>query len=244
MTQQLSPQQVQILRNEGYSDSEIQEALSEVNREEELKSGYAGARAGAVGVASKPTAFSSYNQNDNLIKWQLELNEILDRTEHMLRGDILKIDDKGNQVWEENPNPDANPLNKYGVEECMRVLSMYLTRNTILANHTADEVNDITYDFGKELNDLYFMQYELMGMDSQEKRKKYPMYVTMMVHTVWNAYTRSIGGGERSSLREARQLMQQETVMPQGMNINVAGQPMQQKRSILNPMRYIGGKYK
>jgi DNA-binding transcriptional MerR regulator len=244
MSQQLTQQQVQILKNEGYSDKEISEALDEVNREEQLKSGYAGAKAGTIATPSKTTPFASYSQNDNLIKWQLELNEILDRTEHMLRGDVLKIDDKGNQNWDDNPSPEDNPLNRYGVEECMRILSMYLTRNTILGNHTGEEVSDITYDFGKELNDLFFMQYELMGMDTQEKRKKYPMYVTMMVHTIWNAYTRSIGAGERSSLREARQLMQTESVMPQGMNINMNGQPQMQKRSVLNPMRYLGGKFK
>ena len=241
----LSPQQVQQLKAEGYSEMEIQEALNEISREDTMKSQYQMAKGGMSSPMMKPSAFSNYNPNDNLIKWQLELNEILDRTEHILRGDILKIDKNNNQVWGDNPKPDENPLNEYGVQECMRVLSMYLTRNTILGNHTGEEVDDIVYDFGKELNDLYFTQYEIMGMETVEKRKKYPMYFLMMKDVVWNAYTRSIGAGERGSLREARQIQQNEQLSPTGANVNINTQPaMMQKRGLFNPMRYIVGKYK
>lgn len=240
----LSPQQVQELKREGYSEYEIQEALNEIDNEEKLKGQYSQAKNfSGMSSTGKTTAFQ-YNPNDNLIKFQLELNEILDRTEHILRGDIVGIDSKGNQEWQPNPKPKDNPLNDYGVQEFMRILSMYLTRNTILGNYTAEEVDDIVFDFGKELNDLYFMKYEDLGMDTVYKRQNYPMFFLMMKHTVQNAYSRAIGGQERASLREARQMMQTETIQPQGTNINVNAMPQQKTRSFLNPARYVLGKYK
>lgn len=241
----LSPQQIQELKNDGYTDYEIQQALSEIEREEKLKDDYTMAKTGSTRSSTGRSTAFQYNPNDNLIKFQLELNEILDRTEHILRGDIVGIDEKGNQEWKDNPKPEENPLNEYGVQEFMRILSMYLTRNTILGNYTAEEVDDIVYDFGKELNDLYFMKYEDLGMDNTYKRQNYPMFFLMMKHTVQNAYSRAIGGKERDSLREARSFQQQEIVQPSGTSVNINNPALQQKqRSIFNPARYVLGKYK
>jgi len=230
------------LRKEGYSDSEIIQAMNEIDKED-LQKQYGETVSHNYSTAGRTTPFM-YNPNDNLIKFQLELNEILDRTEHILRGDIIHIDESQQQKWINNPKPSENPLNDYGVQEFMRILSVYLTRNTILGNFTPEEVNDIVFDFGKELNDFYFMKYETIGMDTVEKRKNYPIFFYMMKHTVHCAYSRSIGGGERSSLREARQLTQSEALNPLGNSVTVNTNAIPKTRSILNPMRYIMGKQK
>lgn len=239
----LSPEQRQVLRAEGYQEYEIDEALGEISRNSSLREQYNSMKSSSSVGSSKTTAFQ-YNPNDNLVKWQLELNDILDRTEHILRGDIVIVDGRGGTDWKPNEKPEQNPLNDYGVAEFMRVLSMYLTRNTILGNYTREEIDDILYDFGRELNNLYFMKYEKIGMDTPEKRQNYPMFFFMMKHTVESAYSRAIGGAERGSLREARSLQQQEQIMPNGQNININAGQRPQARSIFNPMRYFGGKYK
>jgi len=158
----------------------------------------------------------------------------------MLRGDRIKFKD-GQMIWIPPVSDNEKRLNDYGVGEIMRILSMYLNRNTILSNYDEDTINWKVLDFGKEITDLFFMKYEEMGLNTLEKRKLYPMIVREIVDVVHSSYLRALHGGERLSLREARQVSQQEQIMP-GININT-GQPMRPK-GILNPMRYLGGKYK
>ena len=145
-------------------------------------------------------------------------------------------------MWMPNKNPKDNILNEYGVQEIMRILSMYLNRNTILSDYEATEINLKVPDFGRELNDLFFMKYEEMGLIGLEKRKNYPMLLREMVDIVHSSYKRALNGGEKRSLREARSITQTEAIAG-GVTVNNQ-QTQPQTRGILNPMRYVAGKYK
>lgn len=241
----MNQQQLQQLRNEGYSDKEIAEAMQEVEKEVALKQGYQGAKQQNVDPrAMSQQSMFSYNPNDNMIKWQLELNEILERIEHVLRGDQVKYEG-GHQIWVKlDEDHKDRLLNDNGVQEVLRILSMYLNRNTILGNYTDEEVNDKVFDFGDRLNTLFYTKYEKIGLNTAEKRKNFEMLWGMLVDVVHSAYSRAIGGQERSSLREARQLQQMEQVnAPNTINVN-NGQAGVKTRGIFNPMRYVVGKYK
>ena len=163
---------MQGLMNEGYTVAEINEALREVEQEDLTKS-FQSTRKTDPRAYSQHSAFSPQLQ-DNLIKWQLELDNILERAEHILRADTLKFE-AGNILWIPNKSPENNILNEYGVQEVMRILSMYLNRNTILSDYEPEEIREKVYDFGRELNDLFFMKYEAMGLIGLEKRKNFPM---------------------------------------------------------------------
>lgn len=239
--QQLTANDINDLKREGYTDQEISEAVREIQVEE------------SMGIQQQPqmqmqqrqdprmyaqnSAFAPQFQ-DNLIKWQLELDNILERCEHILRGDKL-IFENGSLIWRANENPKDNILNEYGVQEVVRILSMYLNRNTILSDYDDVEIREKVLDFGRELNDLFYMKYEEMGLIGLEKRKNYPMLIREMVDIVHSSYKRALHGGEKRSLREARQITQTESLQ--------GGQVQQQShgtRGILNPMRYLLGKEK
>lgn len=241
----INPQQLQMLKAEGYSEKEIAEAMQEVEKENALKQQYQGAKQSNVDPRSmsQPSMFA-YNPNDNMIKWQLELNEILERIEHTLRGDQVRIEN-AQQIWVKLEEDHKDRLlNDNGVAEVLRILSMYLNRNTILGNYTDEEVNDKVFDFGDRLNTLFYTKYEKIGLDTAEKRKNFEMLWGMLVDTVHSAYSRAIGGQERSSLREARQLQQMEQVnAPNTINVN-NGQAGVRTRGLFNPARYLIGKYK
>jgi hypothetical protein len=111
---------------------------------------------------------------DNLIKWQLELDSILERVEHILRGDKPQMKN-GNMLWIMPTKDQEMIFNDYGVSEIMRILTMYLNRNTILSNYDEDTINWKVFDFGNEISDLIFLKYEEMGLNTLEKRKRYPM---------------------------------------------------------------------
>ena len=120
MPVQLSQNDMQSLMHEGYSTAEINEALREVEREE-LQTSFGATQRTDPRTFARHSQFSPQIQ-DNLIKWQLELDNILERAEHILKADILKFKD-GNLIWLPNPKPQDNILNDYGVSEVMRILS-------------------------------------------------------------------------------------------------------------------------
>jgi hypothetical protein len=162
MVNGLTQTDMQELMQEGYSMAEIQDAVREVEQEE-LQQSY-----NATTTRYDPRMYAQQSPfmqsgTDNLIKWQLELDNILERAEHILRGDKL-VTEAGHLIWKKQDNPVKEILNDYGVQEVMRVLSMYLNRNTILSDYEAEEIMEKVLDFGRELNDLFFMKYEEMGL--------------------------------------------------------------------------------
>lgn len=175
--QELSQKDIQDLLSEGYSMQEISEAVQEIKVEE--TTGISNESQQLQQQMQQPQMQQQqqqrdprmYAQNsafapqfqDNLIKWQLELDNILERAEHILRGDKL-VFEYGSLVWKANADSQDNILNEYGVQEVMRILSMYLNRNTILADYTSEEINYKVLDFGRELNDLFFCKYETLGL--------------------------------------------------------------------------------
>ncbi len=178
-----------------------------------------------------PQIYNQLNNADpNLIVWQLELDNILERIEHLLKGDILKDDGEGNIVYTTPENRDLVVLNEYGVQLIMNIISMYLNRNTILSNYTDVRIFEILYDVGNELADLIYINYEKMGLDTVEKKARSNVLVMSMLHMIESSYNRALGGDEKNSLRTARVVTQTQ---PLG-NPNIhSSQPA--RRFSLNP---------
>lgn len=243
MVAQLTPQERAVLKQKGHSDADIDQALKELQIEE-MQGSYNNAQktqSTDPRLSSQHSAFG-VRPEDNLIKFQLEVNDILERVEHILRNDI-PVFKNGHMIWDKNPNPQSNTLNENGVRQIMQVLAMYINRNTILSDFEQEEIDMKTLDFGRTLNNLIFMKYEEFGIDNEEKMKEYPMLVLMVTDTVHAALKRALHGGERTSLRQMIQVQQStQTMGTSGVNINTA--PNMKPRGMLNPMRYIGGKYK
>ncbi len=170
------------------------------------------------------------NGESNLIMWQLELDNILERIEHLLKGDILKDDGQGNMDYFEPEDKRLVVLNQYGVQLIMNIISFYLNRNTILSNYTAERIFDILFDLGNELADLVYINYEKMGLDTVEKKSRAGVLVINILHMIESSYNRAIHGEERGSLRSARVVTQTQPLGP------VAIQPQQSARRFsLNP---------
>lgn len=240
----LTPQEIQRYKSQGYSEQDIQQALNQSVQEQQGKLQQSYAQTQQL-KQTDPRASSSNtlvagSYNDNLIQWQLELDTILERIEHMLRGDKPTWE-SGSIIWKKPESDNEKILNDFGVAEIMRVLSNYVNRNTILSNYKEEVINEKMFDLGNELADLFFLKYEAMGLNSLEKRKLYPIIVRELVDVVHSSYLRALHGGERESLREARQVTQTDNGMGQTI-INT--QPQMRTRGVLNPMRYVMGKFK
>ena len=172
-------------------------------------------------------------QDNNLITWQLELDNILERIEHLLKGDVLEEDSEGNVRYTKATNTDLVVLNEYGVQLIMNLISFYLNRNTILSNYKDVRIFEILYDLGNELADLMYINYEKMGLDTIEKKSRSSVLGLNILHILESAYNRALQGEERDSLRSARvvtQTVNQQSQMQQ--------QP-QKRRFSWNPFKSI-----
>jgi hypothetical protein len=165
-----------------------------------------------INVANESLASSSFysGQNENLIVYQLELNDILEKVEHLLRGDVVVEDDKGNLGYKPAKDKQLKVLNEYGVQLIMNVISFYLNRNTILSFYDPDRIDNILYDLGDELSDVIFSNYEKMGMDTAQKKSRYPLLVLNIIHMIESAYKRALEGGEKENIRTARIVTQSD----------------------------------
>jgi len=234
----LSERDIADLKKQGYSEQEIAKAVGEIEKEE---------LTGAVGDNkvdprnnSQTSAFST-GRMDDIARYQLELNDLLEQTEHILKGDIV-VWQEGIKIWKENPKPEKNPLNEEGIRKIMLDLQNYINRHIILGDYEENDINQIMKDYGKKVNDLIFMKYEEMGMDTEEKRQEYASLVMNIVNLVYGSYARAKDGGERRSLREMISIQgnYQSQGMPSGNSGMGSGSG--KTRGVLNPLRYIAGK--
>ena len=238
MVIKLSYDDIKELKAKGYSEDQINKAMQEIEKED-LQSN-AGIKTSQT-LNSSPSIFSSQKMDD-IARYQLELNDLLEQTEHILKGDIVEIKDKV-KVWVDNPHPEKNPLNKEGVRKVMLELQTYINRHIILGDYNEKDINQIMKDYGKKFSNLLFMKYEEMGMDTEEKRQEYASIVMNIVNLVYASYSRAKDGGERRSLREMISIQQtHQSQGGQGMGMQMQ-MPPQRTRGVLNPLRYLGSKY-
>ena len=157
------------------------------------------------------STITNQSQDNNLIVWQLELDNILERIEHLLKGEIIKDDGAGNIDYVAPKDKSLIILNDYGVQLIMNIISFYLNRNTILSRYGDDRIKEILFDLGNELSVVIYINYEQMGMTSMEKKSRYEILVLNILHTIESSYNRALAGGERDSLRSARVVTQNLT---------------------------------
>lgn len=174
-------------------------------------------------------------ENENLIKWQLDIKEELERIEHLLRGHVPKRDIEGNEYWDESKEDML--FNEKGIREILKLMAWYLNKNFILSNFSEDQVNARCEEFGYTLIDFIYNNYDIFGWDDVEKDKikHYQMLVMNLINTIEAVYNRALNGGERDSLRTARNVLQTEPLTPNN------PYPMPQKNfSLLKPTTWIG----
>lgn len=96
---------------------------------------------------------------------------------------------------------EKKPLNEYGVAEFMRIISMYVTKETFLSYYDEERIFEIMADLGDAMNNFLYCNYEKMGMDSKFKESKYTIMILNILHTIESCYRRAIGGAEQYNLR-------------------------------------------
>jgi len=231
----ISQNDIKVLKESGYTDEQISQALRELE-EEELSS-----VTNRGGYSTQATSmYRASNVNDDVAKTQMLVDDILERMEHQLKQDIVLFDYKTQKKeWAPHPEPEKRTLNDYGVHLIMKHMSMYINRDTLMADLKEEQIGYLALDFGKKLNNLIYTKYEEMGMDTQDKRKEYPALTWNLTMKVFITLTRPKEARERDTYRKMTSINLTQPLM------NTPQQQPQQTRvrGLLNPMRYVSGKY-
>jgi hypothetical protein len=92
----------------------------------------------------------------------------------------------------------------------MNLLSWYVNKEIILSCYTEEQINLIIYQFGEELADFLYTNMESFGMDTEEKKRHYPMIWMNVLNIVDATYRKSTDGTTLDNIKTARVVSQSE----------------------------------
>jgi hypothetical protein len=164
----------------------------------------------------------------NLVEWELDFQPELIEIGRSLRCDIVKVDNKGNQAWVENPDKTKIFLNELGVNDVLRKISLLVNKNKVLSNYTIEEIKERVQMIGHELRVLIYNNSEQYGIDNDYKMNNYPSIVMDVLAIIEDAYRRALAGETHKGLNEQRLVTQSESFTPQ---LNYPQFPQQQKKA-------------
>jgi len=189
------------------------------------------------------------NDEDNLVKWQLDISGTLTRIERLLRGDEPKTTEDGSIIWVAPEDESKQLMNNEGIRELMRIMTMYISKDLMLSRYNEKEIKNRMKNFSFRLFNLIYNKYDSFGwsklvwetdpytgekfevrVGDKEKIKHYEMLCTSIIDIVEASYNRALEGGERDSIGTRTSIVQTEP-LNHGMQI-----PQVQKRSgFFNP---------
>lgn len=198
--------------------SEMQQEMTQLkNRNMELE--------GTVAASN----FSN-KEDANLIEYQLDTGSLLEKLEHFLKGDVIKVGTDGGERWVKPSDPNLILLNDFGVNSIMATIGSYVDKITVLSFYDEMRINAILADLGDALTIWVFCNYEKIGLDTEFKRTRYPLLVLNILHLVESTYRRALRGQTSSDINTSKIFTQSESMGGAQMNV-------QRKRRI-NPFNY------
>lgn len=157
---------------------------------------------------------SSYQgqEEGNLIQFQLDTGELLNKIEHFLRGEYITTDTEGNEYWTKQEDKSLILFNDYGVSSIMSVIGNYINKETVLSFYDELRINEILADLGDALSNFVYCNYEIMGMDTEFKKTRYPLTIITILHSIESAYRRALRGKTSEDLNSSRIFTQTDMI--------------------------------
>lgn len=162
------------------------------------------------GILSTSTYATS--KDPNLIALQLNTPELLNSLERFYRGERIEIDELGNVTFKKQEDESLIPLNEFGVNLLMEIITKYLDKNTVLSNYKEERIYEILADIGEETTLVIFCNYEKMGMDTPYKKSKFRLIVVTTLHVIESTYRRALDGKTSEDLNQSRIVTQSDSI--------------------------------
>jgi hypothetical protein len=169
-------------------------------------------------VASSSGLFGQ--KDSNIVSMEIDTDDILERVEHFLRGDLAERSGD-NVVWRTPENSPYALLNEAGINQVMQILHGYVSRVHSLSYYeNIERIYEILADLGEELSCVIYCNYEKMGMDTPYKKSKYKLIVLYILHSIESNYRKALRGNQLREINSARIIFPQENMggMSSGMN--------------------------
>ena len=110
---------------------------------------------------TKQLQYQMEEREQTLAEAQLDCNETLSKINHLLKQDILKINDSGVLDWEEITDSKKRVLTDEGVDKIMQIMQSYINKETLLSNFDDKTIARRMLEFSLSFNALMFMKYEI-----------------------------------------------------------------------------------
>jgi len=212
---------------EGIDDDKYIEALEQENLALKGKD---------VQMSTSMSAFGSATKNENLITFQIETTELLDKLEHFYKGEYIGTLENGVDTgWVKPKEKKQIPLNDFGVSAMMEIVSKYVDKNTTLSYYSEMRIYEILGDLGEELVIYILSNYEKMGMDDNFKKTKFRLLVITTLHMIESTYRKAIAGQTIKEINQSRIITQSDL-----MGRSPPQMPTRNKFNIFNPRTWRG----
>lgn len=175
------------------------------------------------------------NQEERtLIHYQLEAEELLERINRQLSGEVPVMDLEGNIDYVKAEDTELITLNDKGKAGVMYILGLYINKNSFLTNLDLNRIYEILYKLGNDLNDFFYCNLTTIGLDTPQKKSKYPLLINSILDAVEFGLRRSIGGAESQRVNEKRIVTESSGFGRQSPLLSM-GSSKPQKFNIFNP---------
>lgn len=171
------------------------------------------------------------NKDSNVIQYQIENTELLEKLEHFYKGEYVGTLNNGEAGWIKPKDETQIPLNEFGVSAMMEIVSKYIDKGTTLSYYSEIRIYEILGDLGDELVLYILSNYLKMGMSDKFRKTKFRLLIVTTLHMIESAYRKAIGGKTIEEINQSRIISQSDFV---GQRSSL---PLQQKKkfSMFNP---------
>ena len=99
-------------------------------------------------------------QEKNLAEAQLDVEETLIKINHLLKQDVLKLNEQGIRKWSGVNDKSKRVLTDEGVDKIMQVIQFYINKETLLSNFDDKMISRRMLEFSLSFSALIFLKYE------------------------------------------------------------------------------------
>lgn len=163
-----------------------------------------------VQLASDASTLGERSKNENLIQYQIENVELLDKLEHFYKGEYIGTLKNGDTGWVKPTDKKQIPLNEFGVSAMMEIVSKYIDKNTTLSYYSEMRIYEILADLGDELVLHLLCNYEKMGMSDKFRKTKFRLLIVTTLHMIESTYRKALGGKTIEEINQSRIITQSD----------------------------------
>jgi len=110
---------------------------------------------------TKQMQYQMEESEKNLAEAQLDVEETLTKINHLLKQDVLKVNDQGVLEWVEIEDKKKRVLTDEGVDKIMQVMQSYINKETLLSNFDDKMIARRMLEFSLSFSALIFLKYEI-----------------------------------------------------------------------------------